>query len=274
MAVTVRWPQTVTEGRFDTEVFVDDAETFEDALAQLTSDLDASMGGFSLSTLGSVDAVPGVPGLWIAKPIYKLVADKPNKGVLQSGEFEFSFSSVKQSIKRTVSIESKCFEASGETNPHDKQLINCDPKTGVPRGADVTEYLNAFRWRVAVPFSTAAESWRRSVGELRGTLNQSSFFGYEARSVMFDDITGGVKAKDLYNFDLSFTQKTHQTGVSIGGITVGNVDAWSVIDVETEPEEATISSKKQLLPKVKRVKIHRVDRIADWSLIASVLGMS
>lgn len=277
MSVAIRWPERVSPGQTEIEVIVTGAETYSDAITELSEELPAAWGDMSLSTIGSLDIVPAVSGMWIAKPIYKLVPvsqRERNGGQLQSGEFEFAFSSSRQTIKRTVSLESKCFDSGGEISPHDKTLINCDPKTGSPRGVDVSEYLNAFRWRVAVPFSTAAESWRRSAGELRGSLNQSAFFGYDARSVMFEDITGSVKAGDLYNFDLSFVQKKHQTSVTIGSISVGTVDAWSVIDVETEPEEQTISSKKQLLPNPTRVKIHRVDPISSWSLITSILGMT
>ena len=273
MGVLINWPERIQPGQTEIEVIITGQETAAEALDELAAELPASWGDMGLSTIGSLDRVPGQIDVWKAKPVYKLVPDKPNKGQLQPGEFEFAFSSSRQTIKRTVSLESVCFPEPDEP-PHDLQLIGCDTKTGAPRGVDVVEYLNAFRWRVAVPFSTAVESWRRTVGGLRGTLNNATFFGYDARSVKFEDITGSVKANGLYVFDLSFTQKDHQTGVTIGGISVGTVDAWSVIDTETEPEEQTVNGKTELLPKVKRVKVHRVDRVADWSLITAILGMS
>lgn len=276
MSVLIKWPERIAPGQAEVEAIVTGADDFEDALSQLASDLPAAWGDMGLSTIGTLETVPGVDGMWIAKPVYKIVPDKPNGGQLKSGEFEFAFSSSRQSIKRTISIESVCYDADGlmSTPPQDAQLINCDPKTGAPRGVDVVEYLNAFRWRVAVPFSTAAESWRRSVGRLRGSLNQEAFFGYDAQSVVFEDITGSVKGNELYVFDLSFTQKDHQEDVDIGGIEIAEIDAWSVIDVETEPQVQTIGGTDQLLPKVTRVKIHRVNPVASWSSIISLLGMT
>ncbi|WP_437224658.1 hypothetical protein SH661x_003726 [Planctomicrobium sp. SH661] len=280
MATTyLTWSESVSPNRLEVEAIVEGAESYQDAVNAIVEGLPATIGSMQLSNISKMDRIPGNPNSWRVMTVYAINKAKENNGELASGEFEFAFSSSRQTIKRTVAYETRHIfvdpeEGVVETNISSSNLIGYNKKTGQINGVDEPEYLNAFRWKVAVPFSTASESWRRSTGKLRGSLNQNPFFGYEARTVLFEDITGNVKADGLYVLDLSFSQKDHEEDVVIGGIEVGTVEAWDHIDVpKPDLQVETVAGKSRLLPFLNEVKIHRVKVAKDWSLIAGILAM-
>ncbi len=244
---------------------------------ELLANLPATYGTLVLKSIESADLVEGHLDIWNCRVRYGAYQEKQD---LQEGENEFRFSSMKRSIKRTISIASRCYQLNAEgtstveTTPPDLQIIRWNPETKSADGVDETEYLNAFSWRVIVPFSTATEEWRRQVGNLRGSVCNDTFFGYDAESVLFDDITGTVTGSGLYQFELSFIQSPNIADVEVGDIEVGEVKGWEVIDVSGQQLiEGTVAGREQVFPKVSRVKIHQTKPIQSFAPLAALLGM-
>lgn len=280
MSVDFDWTEShgMQDARFGAVVYGPTDRT--GVLAELLAELPATYGPLTFQRLESADLVKGTTDVWNCRLLYGPYRDKEE---LQAGDSEFKFSSVKRTITRTISLASRCYELDDsdppetvETFPADLQIIGYNPNEHTADGVSDTDYLDAFSWRVAVPFSTATESWRRQVGGLRGSVCNHSFFGYDAGEVKFDDITGGVKADELYLFDLTFLRSPNIASATIGGITVPNILGWDHIDATElgiHPEVGG-SGPPRLVPVVSRVKVHRNYILADWSILAALLGLS
>jgi len=237
----------------------------------LLSELPLLYGTLVFKGLDSASVLANQPYLWNVRVAYGAYQDKRE---LQAGECEFKFTPVKRQIKRTISISSRCYDSSGAITPPDLQIIGWKPKDERADGTTVTEYLVGFSWRVAVPASTASESWRRAVGDLQGTTNTATFFGYDAGEVLFDEIDGGVRGAGMYVFTLSFVRGKNVASVNVGGITVPNVKAWEIIDADDQKIVLdTSGSKPRLVPQVERVKVHKVAEEGDWTALSALLGV-
>ncbi|CAK9099169.1 Tape measure protein (TMP), partial [Durusdinium trenchii] len=236
--------------------------------AELAANLPLTYGPFVLKSVARATLVEGQVDVWNCEIVYGAFREKKP---LQEGESEFRFASARRTIRRTVSINSRAFDASGLVSPppEDVRIIGWKELDKRAEGIEETEYLNAFSWRVAVPFSTASEIWRRNVGNLRGSLNQSPFFGYEAGEVLFDDITGSVRGAEMYIFELSFQQSENIASLDVGGINVTDVGGWDVIDVDDQ-EIVEDTDRQMLIPKVRQVKVHEVKQKKDWTLLSQL----
>lgn len=238
-------------------------------LAELPATISDGTGVFVLKSFDGVQLIPGHDDLWQGSVTYGAMAGKEE---LKTGESEFRFSSAKEQIRQTFSPSSRAYGSAGSISPADLHLIGYKPGENRSEGVTVTEYYNAFSWRVAVPFSVATESWRRAAGALRGTVCLGSFFGYSAETCLMDDITGSVTGAEIYTFDLNFLQKDHPGTISVAGISVPNVKAWETIDtVSTEKIDTT--DKKRLSGAVDYVKVHYLPRVTSWSLLSDLLGV-
>lgn len=279
--MAVQLTYELSHGQQETRIgaIVTGVESRADIFAALLGAIPLSYDGLIFSRLESAEQVEGQTDVWKCRLLY---GSREEKKELQEGDSEFRFSSATRQITRTLSIASRCYEldeegATVQSSPDDIQIIGFNRADGPPRaeGVQVTEYLNAFSWRVAVPFSTASESWRRSVGRLRGSVCNGRFFGYDAKTVKFEDISGAVKGAELYEFDLSFQQIDNPGTINIGGITVPNVLAWELLDVDQVSWKTYTApgGRKRLVPAVARVKIHQMFPYKSWALLSDLLGV-
>lgn len=278
MPVSIGWKETHGEQEVTIDCVVTGVETRADLLAELAAELPATYGTYILQKLGRAELVPGTTDVWQTEVVYGAYRERQQ---LQEGESEFKFSSVRRTYTRTIAIESRVFvrnsegateELTGDDLPIDAEVIGFKEAEQTATGVELTEYINAFSWRVAVPFSTASENWRRSIGRLRGSITDQSFFGYDARSVVFEDITGGVRGEGLYIFELSFEQLDNIDSLTIGGMEITNIKGWDVIDIDDQ-EWVYDTVRQRLIPKVREVKLHRVHEIKDWTSIYSLLSL-
>lgn len=281
MSVHLTWKESHGQQETTVECLVIGPVNRAEIIAELAAELPATYGTFVLKSLGKAELIPGHLDHWICEVTYGAYGEKRR---LQAGESEFKFSSVRRSYTRTTSISSRVFGPSGEIAyanlPVDANIIGWKESEKRATGVSLTEYVNAFSWRVAVPFGTATESWRREIGRLRGSVCDTGFFGYEAESVKFEDITGGVKGTHsdgassgpLYIFELSFEQIDNIDELTIGGITVTDLKGWEVLDINDQ--KFTIDTDRWfLVPEVQEVKVHQVLPKKNWSAIFSLLSL-
>lgn len=281
MSVHVGWKESHGETETTIDCLVVGPETRADVYVDLGANLPATYGPFVLRKVTKCDLIPGYTDRWQVEVEYGAFREKKP---LQAGESEFKFSSVRRSYTRTFSIASRVFDESGELTganlPDDAQVIGYKELENKATGVSLTEYVNAFSWRVAVPFTTATESWRRDIGKLRGSVCSSSFFGYDAQSVKFEDITGGVRGEHsdgsstgpLYILELSFEQIDNIDEINIGGITVTNLKGWEILDIDDQKLDVD-ATRHRIIPVVREVKVHQVLPIKNWSAIFSLLSI-
>lgn len=278
MPVEIGWRETHGEQDVTIECLVTEVETRAELFAEIAANLPATYGTYVLQKLGRAELIPGTTDVWQTEVVYGAYRERQQ---LQEGESEFKFSSVRRTYTRTIALESRVFirnssnateELTGNDLPIDAEVIGAKEAEKAATGVEMTEYINAFSWRVAVPFSTATENWRRTIGRLRGSLTDQSFFGYDAREVKFVDITGGVRGSGLYIFELSFEQLDNIPSLNIGGLTITDIKGWDVIDIDDQ-DWTYDTVRKRLVPRVRQVKLHRVDDLADWSPIFALLSL-
>lgn len=268
MGFALQWPESHSENSTTVEAIVDGVSTRADVLAEIVANAPWSYGGLLFNRVESADNFDGHTDVWKARIRYAAFREKKE---LQEGENEFNFGSGNRTITRTFSISSKVYDSSGDVtgSTPDAQIIGYRQDTNSAEGVQVTEYINSFSWRVAVPFSTASESWRRDAGALKGSVCDSGFFGYSAGEVLFKDITGSVKGDGLYVFRLDFMQGKNPGEITIGGITVPDVEFWDHLDIDDQDLELANGI---YVPKVRRVKVHQVKYKKSWALLSAVLG--
>lgn len=269
MSVSLRWLEDHAEDSLTVEALVEGPENRTDLFLEILFNVPATYGSLVFNRLESATLLEGRVDMWKCRIKYAAFREKRE---LQAGESEFVFSSAQRSITRTWSIDSRVYDESGNvtSSTPDARIIGYNEQERRADGTEVTEYLNAFSWRVAVPFSVATESWRRAAGDLRGSVNQSSFFGYNAGEVMFTDITGSVRGDQLYRFELSFLQGLNPGTITIGGISVPSVKFWEHLDID---DQQLVESNGIIVPKVRRVKVHQMKPIASWAILSSLLGV-
>lgn len=295
MSVEFRWLENHGEQETQVGVVVVGPTTRTALFVALLAELPATYGTFVFKSVDSCRLVEGTLDVWDCQISYGAFRDKRE---LQAGESEFRFGSSRRNVVRTVSIASRVYmlakNSISQTTAADNLVDNPPPpdarivkytgkSSGGPgdaaEGAEVTEYLNQFSWRVAVPFSTATESWRRDVGNLRGHVNSGSFFGYSAGEVLFEDITGGVKGDGIYMFELAFAQTPNVTDLNVGGILVDK-KGWEYVDASKMDfqsfgplphQDGWIP--RQLLPVVDAVKVHQMYPESSFAPMATLLGL-
>lgn len=269
MGVALRWTEDHAEDSLTIEALVDGPENRTDLFVEILGNVPATYGSLVFNRLESATLLEGRTDVWLCRIKYAAYREKRE---LQEGESEFRFASAQRSITRTYSRSSRVYDSTGEvtSSTPDAMIIGYNEQERRADGTEVTEYMNSFSWRVAVPFSTASESWRRAAGDLRGSTNQGSFFGYNAGEVMFADITGSVRGDQLYVFQLDFLQGLNPGTITIGGISVPDVTFWEHLDID---DQQLVESNGLIVPKVRRVKVHQLKLISDWSILSSLLGV-
>lgn len=237
--------------------------------AELLAELPTTYGALSINRFESVDLIEGHVDLWRARIRYGLFREKSE---MESGDMEFRFTGATRQVTRTISRASRSYDSGGEESPPppDLRIIGWKPESRSAQGASVGEPVHSFGWTVIVPFTLATASWRRSVGQLIGSVNSGTFFSYAAGEVLFERINDTVRADGEYRIEMSFSQSPNLTGVSIGGITVPLIRGWELLDV---PETKFDEYKGHLVPVITRVKVHEVYPSASFSPLSSLLGV-
>jgi len=267
----LRYPETQQESGCIIEALVGGVTTRADLVAEVVANTPASYGNLVFNKIDSAELIEGTLDQWKCKLRYAQFRDRQP---LAPGETYFQFGSAQRTIRRTISRSSRVFDdASGtEQTYFDNQIIGFNEQTLRAEGVDDTEYINSFSWRVAVPFSTATESYRRSLGALRGSVNNAPFFGYPAGEVQFKDITGNTQGAEVYVWRLDFLQGVNPGNVTVGGILCSNVTFWEIFDIDDQ-QWYLDESKWLWYPRVRRVKVHKIKRDADWTLLSTLLGV-
>src|SRR5690606_1985363 len=135
---------------------------------------------------------------------------------------EFYFANGSRTFTRTYSRSSVAYDSGGQMSPapSDVQVIGWNPSSRTADGVEDDETLNSFGWNIIVPFTTATASWRRQLGELRGSVNGSAFFEYPAGEVLMQDARSVVRADGEFRIEMNFLQYPNETNLNVGGITV------------------------------------------------------
>lgn len=244
--------------------------TVEDVSAALMASIPPAYDYRVVNRVESITLLPGRLDLWDCRIRYAMYLEKRE---LKTGEMEFRFQTSGQQVTRTISLASRVFDAGGQITPTppDARIIGWNPATNSAKGCPVDETQYSFAWTCMVGFATATEAWRRALGELRGTINSSTFFGYPAGEVKFEETNGGVRAGDDYRIDMQFTRRPNLTNVDIGGIIIPTLYGWEYVDAEEQQFEFDDSGNK--MPIVTRVKVHQVLPYGNWAMLSSLLGV-
>jgi len=154
----------------------------------------------------------------------------------------------------------------GGTAPEMNGFIGFSMEGGQPHVAGVDIQATTYRWpeRYYMADAYVTEDYRKTLFNLRGSVNSQAFRGFEPGEVMFDGAEG-VPRDDEGDWDITYhfvasPNRYNQTMWGVSGIDKRGWDhAWPLNDV-TE-------SQNQLAPQAIAVYVDRVREWGDFSLI-------
>lgn len=102
-------------------------------------------------------------------------------------------------------------------------------------GCDIILPIMVFTETHWYPNSHVTASFKKQLAELTGSVNSSSFKGYDAGEVLFQGATGsrrGKKSSDKWEITYKFAVSANVTNLKIGDITVSEKDGWDYLWVK------------------------------------------
>lgn len=269
MTVTLGHPESHSDDSTTIEVLVEGPTTRLALFTDLLANLPVAYDTFGLQKIESADKFDGHDDLWKCRVRYGAYRQKSD---LKSGEMEFNFAASLETFTRTISSSSKAYDANGEMDPapEDVRIIGWKPESRQAMGVQDTQRVESFAWTIIVPTTTADVAWMKSTNALVNTLNNATFFGYAAEEVKLLNVDSTIRSDGEYRMRLQFARKPTLTDYTIGGITIPTINGWDILDT---PDTVFVESDGLLVPKVKRVKVHKGLATADWSALATLLGV-
>lgn len=218
----------VTEIEFSYLVFGADDE--DSALSAARSTASArSVGGMELSELEVSERVND--DTWRVKAVYEPEEEAVEDG--GGGDEEetssFAFDTGGGTMHRNQSL--KTVSRTPSDAPDFNGAIEVDNEGNV-NGVDVTMPVLNFTETHTMAASRVSTSYKRNVAALTGTVNKSSFRGFNAGEVLFLGASGTKRSKKSgapWEITFRFAVSPNQTGLSVGKLKISSKRGWDYL---------------------------------------------
>lgn len=132
-------------------------------------------------------------------------------------------------------------------------------------GVDVLVPTSRFLIRFNAPADTVTSSYQLAVENLVGKVNNATFLGRAAGTVLFEGVTGSLQNYDSWSLTFSFRFRANRTGIQIGNIAGIAVDGWDLLWVfSVDTDEPGVGKP---LRKPHAVYVERVYDRGDFSAL-------
>jgi hypothetical protein len=264
MAVTVSTKYRSVSGDQFTRTIgyvVKGASSDIDALDAVELAAPATYDGLKRSAI-SIDEIRW-PNIWDVTVTY---ARSEKKEPAATGSVEFSFDvglesqTIKQSLQTIGTYQSGTAQAfNGAIDVQSDGSVN-----GVTIGRPVSSFTLTYypTWAVVT------DTWKRSVMNLCGKVNSTSYFGYNAGEVRFVGASGKSRNNSDWELNFRFEVRLNETNITIGSFTAISCDGWDVLWVYYREDVDATSGR--YLPKPTQVNVERVLKRDNFT---SVLGI-
>jgi hypothetical protein len=176
--------------------------------------------------------------------------DEPESG--DPSTFSFDTGGGTQHITQSLSTIGK-YAASG-TAPDFKGAIGVTHDN--VEGVDITVPVYNFSETHYLADATVTPSYRGTLFNLTGKVNNGSFKGLAAGECLFLGASGSKRGEDDWEITYRFAASPNRTGISVGPITVASKKGWEYLWVRYADEEDAGSNtlvKKPIAAYVERV---------------------
>jgi hypothetical protein len=138
-------------------------------------------------------------------------------GVQAEGDTRFEFDIGGTTERRMRALATTAYAPSGLTAPDVYGLIG-NHKDGV-EGVDVVAPAFRFSRRVWLSDSMVSASYRSTVSAIVGTVNNDTFEGFAAGTVLLEGVQGAQRSTGDYELLFRFVYSPNATGLTVGSIT-------------------------------------------------------
>ena len=185
----------------------------------------------------------------------------------EPGDFSWSFDTGGGSKHVTHALAHiQSYVPAGDTAADHKGAIGVN-ENGDVEGVDVVDA--SFKWKENHKLLLADNGWEFSetLEDLTGTVNDATFRGKAAGTVLFEGGSGGQSQKDPLILDVtfSFAYSRSATGLTIGDITGVAKTGWHYLWTEYATTDG--GAAKRPAKKAKQVNVERVYEEGDFSLL-------
>ena len=135
-------------------------------------------------------------------------------------------------------------------------------------GCDITMPVMTFSETHWYPDSKVTTAFKKQLSELTGSVNASSFKGYEACEVLFQGASGsrrGKKSSDKWEITYKFAVSPNAQNLHVGEISVGAKAGWDYLWVKYHPDVDDTSN--TLIKRPKYAYVERVYERKDFSIL-------
>lgn len=183
------------------------------------------------------------------------------------GDFSWSFDTTGGTKHVTQALEHiQSYVPGGATAVDHNGAIGVN-ENGDVEGVDVPD--RAFKWTENHKLLLADNGWEFTdiIDQLTGTVNDATFRGKAAGTVVFGGGTGGQSLKDPLILDLTvrFEYSLAVTGRTVGTIAAVAKGGWEYLWVEYETTDG--GAAKRPAKKPRQVNVDRVHEEGDFSLL-------
>lgn len=196
--------------------------------------------------------------LWEGVVSYKA----PGNAKKEVGDSTYSFDT---GGGRTLTRQSRSVEGTyvvaGGTAPDVKGGIGWNGKEFVGTDIIVPEYR--FSETHVLAAATVTDTYKGTLFELTGTVNNASFKGLSAGEGLFLGASGTKRGDGDWEITFSFAATPNATNLSIGDITVTSKDGWDYLDVLYQK----VVDGDELVAQPYAAYVHRVYRRTDFSAL-------
>lgn len=181
-----------------------------------------------------------------------------------TGAVEFAFDVSLESVTIKQSLSTVSTYQSGTAINYNK-AIDVDG-SGTVNGVSVGRPISSFSLSYYPAWAVVTDAWKRSVMNLAGKVNSTSYFGYNAGEVRFVGCTGKARNGTDWELSFRFDVRLNRSGLTIGSFSNIAADGWDVIWVSNELDIAS----GKYLPKPYQVNVERVFERADFQTVLGI----
>ncbi len=132
-------------------------------------------------------------------------------------------------------------------------------------GVDIQVPVYTFAETHLVPISLVTQSYKLTLFQLTGKVNNSGFKGFAAGEVLFLGASGSKRGFDDWEITFRFAASPNSTGLTVGDISGIDKEGWQYLWIRYEDEEDLPS--KTLIKRPTSVYIEQVYHYGNFSLL-------